>query len=89
VTTRPIPTASPRATKAAWCMRQRSSRRRYVIKNIEDSSTVRWVTGRRGPDGRERIGPVGIGAEDLADVGTQTLRNLGASLNGSQNPAGS
>src|SRR5580700_2130048 len=34
VTTRPIPTARPRATKIAWRIRRRSSRRRYVTKNI-------------------------------------------------------
>src|SRR5580704_12921262 len=34
VTTRPIPTARPKATKIAWRIRRRSSRRRYVAKNI-------------------------------------------------------
>src|ERR1700683_4723977 len=34
VTTRPIPTARPKATKIAWRIRRRSSRRRYVTKNI-------------------------------------------------------
>src|SRR6202034_2455953 len=34
VTTRPIPTARPKATKIAWRIRRRRSRRRYVAKNI-------------------------------------------------------
>src|ERR1700683_1525865 len=41
VTTRPIPTARPEATKIAWRIRRRSSRRRYVAKNISLLSAMK------------------------------------------------
>src|SRR5579875_1867050 len=53
VTTSPTPRARPSAMKMAWRIRRRSSRRRYVTKNIE-CSYRRWKNPRlRGPGARE------------------------------------
>src|SRR5579875_1466370 len=45
VTTSPTPRARPSAMKTAWRIRRRSSRRRYVRKNIGYSSVVRPANG--------------------------------------------
>src|ERR1700728_4655932 len=95
VTTRPIPTARPKATKIAWRIRRRSSRRRYVAKNI--CSPIRdegfatpdppgrnpraGAPGRPASVGRCRVSsPEAAVARRLHDIGPQSRARCGVPL---------